>query len=309
MSRKLDISALASKAESGNNSSARRIEALEIAISDLVLEEPFQSLFAIREDIKNAIRSHMQEHGYDESKPVDVWKRSSPDGFDYVLVDGFTRAQAAKEAGRLTVTAYLHAFASVEEARDYAIHTQRDRRNLSDAQIMSVLSLIDKKVTGFKGNSPFPPDGGNGERAASTAQRTAKEIGTSTRKVERARKVATDPEIAAAVKKGELSINKGYNTIREREKRAPAPAETRRTEGPGEGDSSEVAPQQDVKSTVAASVCERVGKVLGAKADLTFEETGESGHITLWFEDQNQLNELVNLICSPRIMNVRDREG
>ena len=99
MSRKLDVSALAAKAESGNNSSVRRIEALEIAISDLVLEEPFKSLFAIREEIKNAIRSHMQEHGYDESKPVDVWKRSGPDGFDYVLVDGFTRTQAAKEAG------------------------------------------------------------------------------------------------------------------------------------------------------------------------------------------------------------------
>ena len=77
MSRKLDVSALAAKAESGNNSSVRRIEALEIAISDLVMEEPFKSLFAIRENIKNAIRSHMQEHGYDESKPVDVWKKSS----------------------------------------------------------------------------------------------------------------------------------------------------------------------------------------------------------------------------------------
>src|SRR5208337_4057698 len=144
MSRKLDVSALAAKAQTGNNSSVRRIEALEIAISDLVLEEPFKSLFAIRENIKNAIRSHMQEHGYDESKPVDVWKRSGTDGFDYVLVDGFTRTQAAKEAGRLTVTAYLHAFDSVEEARDYAIHTQRNRRNLSDAEITSVLSLIDK---------------------------------------------------------------------------------------------------------------------------------------------------------------------
>ena len=116
----------------------------------------------------------MQEHGYDESKPIDVWKRATQDGFEYVLVDGFTRAQAAKEIGRLTVMAYLHDFASVEEARDYAIHTQRDRRNLSDAEIMSVLGVIDRKVTGFKGNCPFPPSGGNGERLANTAQRTAK---------------------------------------------------------------------------------------------------------------------------------------
>ena len=308
MSRKLDISAIASKAESGNNSSVRRIEALEIAISDLVFEEPFQSLFAIREDIKSAIRSHMQEHGYDESKPVDVWKRSNSDGVYYVLVDGFTRTQAAKEAGRLTVTAYLHAFDSIEEARDYAIHTQRDRRNLSDAEIMSVLGVIDKKVTGFKGNSPFPPGGGNGEPAVNTAQRAAKEIGTSTRKVERARKVATDPEIAAAVRKGELSINRGYNTIREREKRATAPAESQRTDGQSEGDSPEGAPQQIVNSTAAASVCERVSEALGTKVDVTYGEMGQSGHVSLWFEDQDQLDRLVNLICSSRIMNLRDRE-
>ena len=222
MSRKLDLSALAAKAESGNNSSVRRIEALNMSIDELLLEEPFKSLFPIREEIKNAIKSHMQEHGYDESKPVDVWKRPTQDGFQYVLVDGFTRAQAAKEIGRLTVTAYLHDFASVEEARDYAIHTQRDRRNLSDAEIISVLGVIDRKVTGFKGNSPFPPLGGNGEHLARTAQRTAREIGTSTRKVERARRVISDPEMAAAVKRGELSINKGYNAIRTREKAASA---------------------------------------------------------------------------------------
>ena len=77
MSRKLDVAALAAKAETGNNSSVRRIEALDIDIGDLVLEEPFKALFPIREDIKNAIKSHMLEHGYDESKPVDVWKRPS----------------------------------------------------------------------------------------------------------------------------------------------------------------------------------------------------------------------------------------
>src|SRR5271157_1415943 len=225
MSRTLNLSALAAKAESGNNSSVRRIEALNMNIDDLLLEEPFKSLFPIRDEIKEAIKSHMQEHGYDESKPIDVWKRASQDGFEYVLVDGFTRARAAKEIGHLTVTAYLHNFASIEEARDYAIHTQRDRRNLSDAEIMSILSVVDKKVAGFKGDSPLAPGGANGERPARTAQRTAKEIGTSARKVERARTVGSDPEMAAAVKRGEISINRGYNEIQARKKRADAPAE------------------------------------------------------------------------------------
>src|SRR5271157_1636869 len=175
MSRKLDLSGLAAKAESGNNSSVRRIETLNMSIDDLLREEPFKSLFPIREEVKNAIKAHMQEHGYDESKPVDVWKRPTRDGFEYVLVDGFTRAQAAREIGRLTVTAYLHDFSTVEEARDYAIHTQRDRRNLSDAEIMSVLSAIDKKMTGFKRNLPIASSDASAEHSPKTAQRTARE--------------------------------------------------------------------------------------------------------------------------------------
>ena len=181
------------------------------------------------------------------------------DGFDYVLVDGFTRTQAAKEAGRLTVTAYLHAFASVEEARDYAIHTQRDRRNLSDAEIMSVLSLIDKKVTGFKTSSSLAPDGANGGPLAKTAQRTAKEIGTSTRKVERARKVASDPEVAAAVRRGELSINKAYEQVRQKEK-----SEIETDPTPGAGDEGSPQSDAEIVGGQAAIFASAVGVPKGA---------------------------------------------
>lgn len=301
MSRKLDLSALAAKAESGSNSSVHRIETLNMNIEELLLEEPFKSLFPIRDQIKSAIKSHMQQHGYDESKPVDVWKRPSQDGFDYVLVDGFTRAQAAKEIGRLTVTAYLHAFASVEEARDYAIHTQRDRRNLSDAEIMSVLSVIDKKVTGFKGSSPFPPSGGNGERLVSSAQRTAKEIGTSARKVERARKVSSDLEMASAVKRGELSINKGYNAIRAREKEAAAESGRKghplddRKEDLKEGLDGAVGNPTDLNFLM-----DRLRAKLGVEVRLSLEETGQSGQVGICFDSLGQLRDVVERICGKR---------
>ena len=296
MSRKLDVSALAAKAESGNNSSVRRIEALEIAISDLVLEEPFKSLFAIREDIKNAIRSHMQEHGYDESKPVDVWKRPSLDGFDYVLVDGFTRTQAAKEAGRLTVTAYLHAFASVEEARDYAIHTQRDRRNLSDAEIMSVLGMIDKKVTGFKTSSSLAPHGANGELRPRPPNEQPKRSG---HQRERSRGLARSPlvpEVAAAVKRGELSINKAYNQVREREKTELGvdPAPGAQDEGSRQRDTELIGGQAEI----LASAGERLRQVLPCRIELAADGDGESGRIIISFKDHDQLHEVMEHICA-----------
>ena len=51
MSRKLNVSALAAKAESGNNSSVRRIETLNMNIGELLMEEPFRSLFPIRDQV------------------------------------------------------------------------------------------------------------------------------------------------------------------------------------------------------------------------------------------------------------------
>lgn len=299
MSRKLDLSALAAKAESGNNSSVRRIEALNMNIDELLLEEPFKSLFPIREEIKNAIKAHMQEHGYDESKPVDVWKRPTQDGFDYVLVDGFTRAQAAKEIGRLTVTAYLHDFANAEEARAYAIHTQRDRRNLSDAEIISILSIVDKKVAGFKGDSPLAPSDANAERPTKTAQRTAREIGTSTRKVEKARKIASDHEIASAVKRGELSINKGYNTIRVREKQAAASSNY---EGHSPIDREVKDPKNELDGLASKPIdlnplVDRLRAKLGVEVRLSLEKTGEAGLVTIRFDSLGQLTEVIEKIC------------
>jgi ParB family chromosome partitioning protein len=301
MSRKLDLSALAAKAESGNNSSVRRIETLNMNIDELLLEEPFKSLFPIRDQVRSAIRSHMQEHGYDESKPIDVWKRATQDGFEYVLVDGFTRASAAKEIGRLTVMAYLHDFASVEEARDYAIHTQRDRRNLSDAEILTILSVIDEKVTGFKGRMPMASRGANGEQMTKTAQRTAREIGTSTRKVEKARRVISDPEMVAAVKRGDLSINKGYNTIRAREKAASAldggePVLEKPKEEPTPAPSLSVSKPIDFNVLV-----DRLRTKLGVEVELALEGMGESGRVSFCFANRDELSRVVEKICSSGI--------
>jgi ParB-like chromosome segregation protein Spo0J len=293
MSRKLDVAALAAKAETGNNSSVRRIETLNMNLGDLLLEEPFKSFFPIRDDIKNAIKSHMLEHGYDDSKPIDVWKRSSQDGFEYVLVDGFTRVTAAKEIGKLTVTAYLHNFVDADEAQAYAIHTQRDRRNMTDAEIMSALSVIDKKVTG----------GGNGELPIITAQRTAKEIGTSARKIERARKVASDPEMAAAVKRGEISINRGYNEIRAKEKQASEPSGAEAPSLYDQEEQAEMIGEEGANKNPIeiSSIAERVRANLGVEVKLSVEESGESGQISLCFMNHGQLDELVNYLSAPRI--------
>jgi len=44
MSRKLDVAALAAKAETGNNSSVRRIETLNMNLGDLLLEGNYSAV-------------------------------------------------------------------------------------------------------------------------------------------------------------------------------------------------------------------------------------------------------------------------
>ncbi len=54
------------------------------------------------------------------------------------------------------------------------------------------------------------------------------------------------------------------------------------------------------KLNVQAAMLERLRKVLGNEAELIFDKTGESGRISLWFENHDRLNEMVDLICSLR---------
>jgi hypothetical protein len=175
---------------------------------------------------------------------------------------------------------------------------------MTDAEIMSALSVIDKKVTGFKGNAPFPPGGGNGELPIITAQRTAKEIGTSARKIERARKVASDPEMAAAVKRGEISINRGYNEIRAKQKQAsePSGAEEQSPHEPEEH-AAMIGEEGGNRNPIEiSSVVERLRANLGVEVKLSVEESGESGQIGLCFMNHGQFDELMNYLCAPRIL-------
>ncbi len=141
----------------GSGSEEKKISAKSLLISELAREEPFKSLFEIRPHTLAAVKADIEAKGFDPSKPVNVWKREKDDGETaYVLIDGFTRVKALEELGQLTVTAYVNEFPDMETARAYAIHQQRDRRNLTDAEILTIIEAIDKPVTGSKKRSRLP---------------------------------------------------------------------------------------------------------------------------------------------------------
>ena len=95
-----------------------------VKVDEIQTAEPFKSLFPVAQATINAIEQDMRERGYDPAQPVSTWNG--------VLVDGHTRVQAAKRIGFIEIPAVAQDFADEAEAVLYAIHCQRDRRNVVD---------------------------------------------------------------------------------------------------------------------------------------------------------------------------------
>ena len=163
---------------------------------------PFKDLFPIRETTLNEIVEDMKKNGYDYAHPITIWA-----GHKVTVVDGHSRLKAALQVGMSKVPIMLRNFADEEEALQYAIHSQSGRRNLTDAELLNCISLIDTKYS----------RGGSSKTArevfGNSAQKTADILGISKTKVEKLRTVNdhASSQIKDAVLNGELSVNKAYN--------------------------------------------------------------------------------------------------
>jgi len=193
----------------------------EVNTADLRTEDLFSSLLEIRPENLHAITESMKATGFDQGEPIAVWHG--------VVIDGHTRLKAAKAAKIRTVPCIYHDFKDEDEALEYAVHRQRDRRNWTDADMMRVAMVVDSRRTkaeaGVQGSNARwqAPDGASHDVSDSTALQnsgsprsstaTAKILGTSPRKVERIRTVMdkATAEVKKDVLEGKKTINSAYN--------------------------------------------------------------------------------------------------
>ena len=173
---------------------------------DLRVRSPFKDLFPIRENILNEIVNDMKKNGFDHTRPIVLWQ-----GHKFTVLDGHTRLEAAKRTNIFEVPVEVKSFSSEEEALAYTIRCQRNRRNLTDQEILQCISELDKRKTMAEAGAM------KGKKLATHVARssdeTAKVLGVNRGKVEKARAVLdkAPDEIKEAVKSGEMSINKAYN--------------------------------------------------------------------------------------------------
>ena len=190
----------------------------------IITRPPFNELFSISPAVLENIKLAMAEGGYDDSQPIIVW-----DG-ENVVIDGHTRLQAARQVGLEDIPVYFKSFADEYDALVYAIHNQRNRRNLTDAEILRCIEALDSRKShggdrrseDFKASSEALIDEqrkpqSSKKNKAKSAQKTAATVGTSRAKVEKARVVTDHAEepVKEAVRDGAMTINKAYQLTQE----------------------------------------------------------------------------------------------
>lgn len=179
---------------------------------DLKTAEPFCSLLPIDGEVLARIISEMREHGYDPAQPVVVWDRKD------VVVDGHTRLRAARDAGISDVPVVRRSFDDENSAVRYALLAQRNRRNLTEAQILELVEKLDKRWPhGGDRRSEVARIKASGDvLKGKSSERTGELIGMSASKVERARRVlnSDDEKLIASVRDGTDSINSAAGKIR-----------------------------------------------------------------------------------------------
>lgn len=184
------------------------IQTQVVETSSLKTREPFDSLFPIKEETLAAIGQDMAANGFDPVFPIVVWEEET------VVVDGHTRFTAARDLDIDKVPVILKSFENEDDAILYSFHIQRNRRNMSDNDILKCLALLDSIH-----DSSASEDEADAQKQTRKAvnEARAKDLGVSPGKVDKARKVLEhgDHELRDSVQAGEKSINQAFNEIQE----------------------------------------------------------------------------------------------
>jgi ParB family chromosome partitioning protein len=181
----------------------------EISIEKVIQKDPFQSLFVINPITLASIEESIKKNGYDTAFPIILWKG--------VLIDGYTRLKAAQLASLEWIPFEEKDFKDEQEAIEYSIHNQRDRRNISEAELLKCISLLDKPMTkkeaGKKGGGTKVA---KEEKIEATHKTTAKILGVSESKITDARVVLKDEKATEEVKSGKKTISQAAKEIKEK---------------------------------------------------------------------------------------------
>lgn len=174
----------------------------KVPIGEVQQASPFKELFIRGSSVLAEITESMLKTGVDPAHPIVVRNNT--------VIDGNTRYEAAIKANMPFIYVLDMDFKSKEDAVAYAVHSQKSRRQFTEADIYHLVLELDKTfIAGRKSTAAGnEPDGQ--ANSGKSADHTAKLVGTYASKIEQIRSINTNgtPEIKAKVISGEWTINK-----------------------------------------------------------------------------------------------------
>jgi len=185
-----------------------------MATKDIITIKPFNNLFDIDEKVLVAVKDSIEKNGYDNAFPIILWED--------VVVDGHTRLEAMEQLGIKEIPVLQKEFKDEAEALEYAIHNQRDRRNITDAELLRCIAVVDAPMTkvdaGKKGKEVSSGKLEIKKPKVQSHKETAKKLKISESKVTDARTVLADEEATKAVESGKKTISSAAKEVREKKK-------------------------------------------------------------------------------------------
>lgn len=180
---------------------SRENKIIKIRLDELNFHPELAQAFKINDDVKKRIEDDVKVNGNNtKAHPIHIFKMNDK----WYVSDGHTRVTVLRELGFTYVYAQVHIFNNISEALCNTMAEQFNRRNESDADLLSrYLMLRDQIKDGKK----------------LTADELASKLNKSRRHIFKLQTVfsKSSPQQLDAIKEGSATINSVYQEIKKQE--------------------------------------------------------------------------------------------
>lgn len=232
-----------------------------VSIDKLHFDEDYKAVFKQEEDKVQRIAEDMKANGFDKSQPIIIDE-------NYAILDGNSRFMACQIAGITKVPVIIKKFESRKDALLYELGLQMNRRNIADDSVLIDTYHTVAAMKDEEGNKLF------------TDVEIAEKLGVSPRQISKAKEVdlKANDELKDALKNGEISLNKAYNSMKEEMKAKEEP---------------------EVKSEEIASTPAEVETETSAEAEETVKTVAEAASKTKKSASEKPVVEKLSLKFKP----------
>lgn len=221
-----------------------------VSIDKLHFDEDYKAVFKQEEDKVQRIAEDMKVNGFDKSQPIIIDE-------NYAILDGNSRFMACQIAGITKVPVIIKKFESRKDALLYELGLQMNRRNIADDSVLIDTYHTVAAMKDEEGNKLF------------TDVEIAEKLGVSPRQISKAKEVdlKANDELKDALKNGEISLNKAYNSMKEemKAKEEPEVKSEEVTSAPAEAETPEASADEAKTATPVAESTPKARKPAAEK--------------------------------------------